>query len=155
MSNPAHTASAETPGGHPAVVESLNHEPSTISLRGIVYFLIWFVIIAILLHLLVWWWFFVRRSAERGTDVSVTAVVQEHRLPPPEPRMQPSEFHETLPRVDLQELMKRDHDTFAKRSPSWIDPKTGAIRIPDEIVNQVVQLPHAQSAATQQTTQQK
>jgi hypothetical protein len=153
MSDPVRTAlaNAGTDGGtSPAgAAESSNHESSTISLRGIVIFTIWFVVAAGVIHALIWWFFVAHRHQERGRDVEVTGIVQTARTPPPEPRLQPSPFHDELPRDDMKAFRKREKEAFANRSPSWVDPKTDEVRIPDEIVNQVTNLPHA-NPTTQQ-----
>ncbi len=155
MSTPAPTASADAHGsaGHTdARAESPNHEPSTINLRGIVIFAVWFVVIGAVIHVMLWLVFKGYLAFERAQDVSVTAVVQEHRLPPPEPRLQRSEFHNTLPREDLQAMEERTKEEFKKRSPPWVDPVSGEIQIPDEVVTKVAALPHASaSPATRQS----
>jgi hypothetical protein len=151
MSDPAHTAlaNAGTPGGTSpsGAVESPNHEPSTISLRGIVIFTVWFVVIGVAIHVMLWLVFKGYLAFEAAQDVSVTAVVQERRLAPPEPRLQRSEFHDTLPREDLEAMENKSKEEFAKRTPSWVDPATDKIRIPDEVVASVARLPHATAAA--------
>jgi hypothetical protein len=121
----------ESPSGEHA--ESPLHERSGIELRGLIRFVIIFVVVAVVVHLLVWWLFVSFRAAV-AQERQITGV-NEQRIAPPEPRLQPSVQHNALPQADLGELHQRELAEFARRG--WVDEKSGEVRVPDEIVAKV------------------
>jgi hypothetical protein len=121
----AHTVSTESP----------LHEGSHIRLRTVIKFVVWFVIVVIAVELIVWSVFVAFRSAV-NQDREITGVT-DARLAPPEPRLQPSVDHNRLPATDLTQMRATEKEAFARRG--WVDEKTGEIRVPEAIVNQVVQ----------------
>jgi hypothetical protein len=122
--------------------ESPLHEGSHIGLRGMIWFFVWFFIIAIVIHLLVYALYRLYLHDAKKQSVPITALRgQVTRSIPPEPRLQPSIDHDALPRVDLDQLHARDLAEFRRRG--WVD-EAGAVRIPQQIVEQVAQM----SAAT-------
>jgi hypothetical protein len=135
-----HTA----PATNSASGESAAHEPDALSVRGILWFVIIFVLANALVLLIVWWMYvgFVDRSVEK--DVVNSALAGEQRFPP-EPRLQPSLGHQDLPQQDLAALHAREQEEFLRRG--WIDKSSGKFEIPATVVAQVSQLPHSEGGA--------
>ena len=131
----AHTESTEAT----AAAESPLHEGSNISLRALIRFVVVFVVALIVIHLLIWGVFVVFRAAV-GQERQITGV-EAARIPPPEPRLQPSVEHNALPAQDLERLREAEREEFARRG--WIDPQTGTIRVPDEIADRIGQMSRA------------
>ena len=106
-------------------------------MRGVLWFVIIFVLANALVLLLVWWMYvgFVDRSVEK--DVVNSALPGEQRFPP-EPRLQPSIGHQDLPQQDLAALHAREQEEFARRG--WIDTSSGKFEIPQDVVAKVGQL---------------
>lgn len=118
-------------------IESPMHEANTIRLRGMLIFLGCFIACAIGIHAGVYWLFAVDRHRAKSENVEITGLRVVRELPP-EPRLQPSVGHGTLPRADLAAM--QEHDRAAFERLHWIDPSTGQVRIPDDIVARVAQL---------------
>jgi hypothetical protein len=119
--------------------ESPLHEPSVIRLRAMIWFFVWFFIVAIVIHVLVYalYRIFVAQAADE--TVPITALSGEvTRSIPPEPRLQPSVHHDTLPRVDMDNLRARDLAEFRRRG--WASEKGEEVIIPQRIIDQVAQL---------------
>jgi hypothetical protein len=117
-------------------VESPLHESSNIRLRTLINFVIGFVLAAVVIHVVVYWVFAGFRAAV-AQPREITGVAAD-RIPPPEPRLEPSIQHNTLPSMDLEQLRAAEHDEFARRG--WVDPQTGQVRVPEKIVNQLAEL---------------
>jgi hypothetical protein len=114
----------------------LGHEPSAISVRGVMWFFVWFFITAVVVYTVAWLMYRTVLREEEAADVlrsAVPGVLQ----PPPEPRLQPSIHHQSLPREDLAAMHERERAEFVNRG--WFDEKTGKVRIPDDIVNAVIE----------------
>jgi len=133
----AHTASTEPPARSPGgEQESPLHESSDIKLRTLIRFAVAFVVVAVLVHIGVWLVFVGFRAAV-AQPREITGVSAEH-IPPPEPRLEPSVQHNTLPSMDLEKLRAAEHDEFARRG--WVDPQTGQVRVPEKIINQLAEM---------------
>ena len=135
----AHTESTEAAAGTESA-ESPMHEGSTISLRALIRFVVVFVAALIAIHLLIWVVFVVFRAAV-GQERQITGV-EAARLPPPEPRLQPSVEHNALPAQDLERLRETEREEFARRG--WIDEQSGKVRVPDDIANRIAQMSRTQ-----------
>ena len=72
--------------------ESAAHEPDALSVRGILWFVIFFVLANLIVLLIVWWMYVGFIHSEARSDVSNSALISEHPKPP-EPRLQPSLGH--------------------------------------------------------------
>jgi hypothetical protein len=117
--------------------ESAAHEPDALSVRGILWFVIIFVLANLIVLLIVWWMYVGFVGDVVKQDEVTSALAGETRLPP-EPRLQPSLGHEELPQQDLTALMKRENVEFARRG--WLDEKTGKFEIPADVVTKVEQM---------------
>jgi hypothetical protein len=129
---------------HEASVESSLHEGSHIRLRGLIKFVIGFVVAGVVIHAIVWWMFILFRDTKDNLGEAVTGVTPQY-IPPPEPRLQPSIAHNALPVQDLVSMREREHAEFSRRG--WVDEKTGAVRIPEQIAAQVAQLSQPKPAS--------
>ena len=120
--------------------ESPLHEPSSIRLRGMIWFFIWFFVGLIALHLVILavYFAYVRDAAKESVPITGLNNEQVTRSIPPEPRLQPSIAHDRLARVDLAELQARDVAEFRRRG--WVDEKSGEVKIPPAIAEQVVKM---------------
>jgi hypothetical protein len=117
--------------------ESHAHEADALAVRGILWFVIIFVIATAIVLLIVWWMYVGFVGDVVKQDEVTSALAGETRLPP-EPRLQPSLGHEELPQQDLTALMKRENVEFARRG--WLDEKTGKFEIPADVVTKVEQM---------------
>ena len=102
-----------------ASAESPLHQASTISLRGLVRFLVAFIAAAAVIHLIVWVVFAALRSGQERKDLPASGAGQMN-LPPPEPRIQPSVGHDALPASDVADMRAKDLAEYRRRG--WIDP---------------------------------
>jgi hypothetical protein len=119
--------------------ESPLHEASTIRLRAMIWFFVWFFVAAVVIHLLILALYYLYLADAKKENVPITALSGDvTRAVPPEPRLQPSIDHDALPRVDMDQLTARDLADF--RARGWVDDKSGAVKIPQQIVDQVVQM---------------
>jgi hypothetical protein len=116
--------------------ESPLHESSNISLRALIIFVIVFVLVAVGVHFVVYKVFEAFRAAV-AQQREITGVGAE-RIPPPEPRLEPSVAHKTLPSQDLERLRAAEQEEFARRG--WVDEKTGEIRVPENIAQQIAEM---------------
>ena len=104
-------------------------DPSDVSFKGVVYFLIGLVISLVIIHFVIGYMFgkltegAQRRDHEIMRTLPVPAVAASHPYFP-EPREQIS------PRLDLQALRAREEAEL--NSYGWIDKKAGVVRIPIE-----------------------
>lgn len=121
---------------HPPSPESLRrgYEVHGVNARGLVIFLICFVLTAVVIH----WGLWVMAKAyarwSRPADVPRSAVPQVS--PFQDPRLQPSEEHPRQPYQDLQDMRDQNRQIFERLG--WqTDPATGTPHIPDDIVSQL------------------
>ena len=117
--------------------ESPLHEHEAIRLRAMIHFFIWFIVVAVIIHVLVWFVYVGYRGQAQRQSVPITGL-SEARIPPPGPRLQPSAAHDRIPRVDMEQLRGRELAEFKRRG--WVDEKTGTVRVPDQIAQQVTQM---------------
>jgi len=129
---PTSTPPAASPGGEQ---ESPLHEGSNIRLAALIWFVIIFVSSAALIHWGIYLVFAGFRAAT-AQEREITGVAAAH-IPPPEPRLQPSLEHNVLPSLDLDQLRAAEREEFARRG--WVDPQTGAIRVPEKIAAQLAE----------------
>ena len=122
---------------HEAPAQSPLHESSNISLRGLIKFGVWFVIVGTVINLTIWLIFVLFRSNENRREEPVSGTISQ-QLPPPQPRLQPSIAHNALPVQDLKAMREREHAEFMRRG--WIEKETGTIRVPEQIATRVAQL---------------
>src|SRR3954463_13611771 len=97
--------------------ESAAHEKDQVSIRGIAYFAIWFVIVAVVVHLLVWVIFrSILHYNEKQYEPVSALFPQPGQSPPPEPRLQPTAIsHERLPWQDTTRMLNREDAEFQRR----------------------------------------
>ena len=130
----SHSTAGATEGG-----ESPLHEASSIRLRAIIVFFVWFFIglVAIKISVYAIYRVFLHEAAK--TSVPITGLVGDvaHSIPP-EPRLQPSLDHKSLPKEDLAAMRERDLAEFRRRG--WVDDKTGEIKIDEKTLAKVLQL---------------
>ena len=112
------------------------YQPETISLRAVWWFVIVFVVFAVLSHVLLWIIYSVFSRSAAQVNLARSAIVEP--VMAPEPRLQPSRGHESVPWQDLEQLNRANLAEFERRG--WLDKQTGRIVIPDSIVQQVRQL---------------
>jgi len=120
-----------------ASAESPLHQPSTIRLRGLVRFLVGFIVIAAAIHFIVWVVFAAFRAEEQRKDLPASGAGQMN-LPPPEPRIQPSLGHDALPVSDVAAMRAQELAEYRRRG--WIDEATGRVRIKPEIADEVIRM---------------
>jgi hypothetical protein len=130
----------------PHASTSRGHESSTVSLRGVIIFVVVFVITAAVLNWLIWILYRAMIAHEERGDEPTSALVSD-RPTPPEPQLQPFGAH-GLPQQDMAALRAMENVEFAKRG--WTDAQTGTVRVPDAILERVVRA----AATTRPTTTQ-
>jgi hypothetical protein len=116
--------------------ESPLHEHEHIRLRAMVHFLVWFVVSVIIVHILIFVCYRVYQNQAKKQNVEITGLT-ETRIPPPEPRLQPSLAHDALPRIDMETLRSREMEDFKRRG--WVS-EGGVVTIPDDVAQRVIQL---------------
>lgn len=123
------------------------HEYRDMNLRGLIWFLVVFILVGVIVHLIVWISF---------RNVAHTAISEDPRPSPlatgpgqpPEPILQPTQnYHEKQPWQDLQEMHERENARL--NNYAWVDQKAGVVQIPiDRAMDLVVErgLPTARPA---------
>lgn len=123
---------------HTPEVESPLHEPEHIRLRGMVKFVVWFVVVLIVVHIFIYAVYQLYQGEARAQTNEITGL-SEARIAPREPRLQPSIERNNVPRLDLDQMRRRDIEEFKRRG--WIvDEKTGEVRVPDKVIQQITAL---------------
>jgi hypothetical protein len=140
------------PTEHHAGGASRGHEPSGVSLRGVIAFVVIFVITSAVLSVLLWVVYRAMMEREVKTEAPISALVAD-RIPPPLPRLQPSPYdpYHRLPKQDMDELRATEHQEFARRG--WVDAATGDVRVPDTILDRITPTRTPTTAASATTTQ--
>jgi len=117
--------------------ETHAHEADALGVRGILWFVGFFIVITVLIQVAVWWLYvgYVHHSV--GKDQATSALAGQQRLAP-EPRLQPSLGHEQTPRDELLSIRHREDAEFVRRG--WMDAKTGAFALPPDLLERVSQL---------------
>jgi hypothetical protein len=123
------------------------HQASTVSLRGVIIFVVVFVITGVVLNWLIWILYRAMIAHEERRDEPTSALVSD-RPAPPEPQLQPFGAH-GLPQQDMAALRAMENLEFALRG--WIDATTGTVRVPDDVLGKVIRA----SATTAPTTTQQ
>jgi hypothetical protein len=113
----------------------LGHEPSTISVRAVLWFFVIFIGSGIIIHVIVYVMYKQLVKYEVSQNVPRSAL-KEIEIVPPEPRLQPSiKHHESTESEDLAAMRGRENLDFVNRG--WISKETRQFRIPDDIVQAV------------------
>jgi hypothetical protein len=120
-----------------STAESNKHEGTTISLRGVIWFVVIFIACAIVIHIGLWVMYRAFLARDAQMDVKNSALIADRAIAP-EPRLQPSVGHDALPKQDLMNLRAHEDAEFEKRG--WTRGPDGNLQIPDAIVTKVVQL---------------
>lgn len=112
------------------------YEPPDISVKGLLVFLVIFLVMAVVIHVGIWFLneslLHRRRNAEAVK--SAVPVVQQFATPD----VQPTETHNQMPWQDLADLRHAEASRFQQLG--WkADGKTGSAVIPDSIVTQLAQ----------------
>jgi hypothetical protein len=114
----------------------LGHEPSTVSVRGIAWFLVIFSAFVAVVLVLVLLLYRGLEKYEQSQNVERSAVARAVEVHPPEPRLQPTmHWHETTEPEDLALMRGRENLEFVQRG--WINKETGEFRVPDDVINAV------------------
>ncbi len=110
------------------------YERSEVSVRGLMIFLVIFLVSAVVIHAGVWILAEYYLAQPRAADVVTSAATPPERFPPP--NLQPIEKHNELPWQDLADLRREKGLIFDELG--WTtDPTTRQPRIPDDIVNKL------------------
>jgi hypothetical protein len=126
--------------------ESPLHEGSAIRLRGMIVFFVWFTISMIVIHILLLGLYKLYVNQAKQSDVRITELSGEvTQTVPPEPRLQPSRSHDTMPAVDMAKMNERDLGEFRRRG--WVD-EAGEVAIPSQVVQQVMTMSQATTRRT-------
>jgi hypothetical protein len=115
--------------------ESSLHESSNIALRPIIKFTIWFVIGLVIVHVIILSIFFAFRSAA-AQERQITGV-DAPRIPPPQPRLEPSIDHNRLPADDLRDLRARETEELKARKLLDADGKPMWTDHPDDLIRRI------------------
>jgi len=116
----------------------LGHEPSTVSIKGLAWFFVYFFTFGAMVHVLIWIMYTQMVKYEEAQNVPRSALTTSVR-PPPEPRLQPTkDAHERTEPEDLAVMRGRENLEFVRRG--WIDRETGQFRIPENVVSEVAKL---------------
>jgi hypothetical protein len=115
----------------------IGHEPSTVSVKGLMWFFVVFFSSGAVIFLLVWVMYRQMVKGQEAMDLPRSALVSV-KVYPPEPRLQPTKtYHERTEPEDLALMNGRDNLEFVRRG--WINKENGEFRIPDDVVNAVAQ----------------
>lgn len=115
---------------------ALGHEPSTVSVRGVSWFFVWFFGFAAVVHVLIWIMYREMVKYEDAQSVQRSAITSVD-VHPPEPLLQPTRrWHEYSETDDLALLRGRENLEFIRRG--WINSETGEFKISDEAVAAVL-----------------
>lgn len=99
------------------------HETRDASMRGILIFVIGFIVTGAVIHGLLWLTLKQFASDPREVDVPLSAVQSPTDLPPGAPPLQPRQDRDQGPRTDLVEMKRREDAVFTQLG--WkIDPQT-------------------------------
>ena len=116
------------------------YELSTVSVRGLIYFVIGLIIVAALVHAGIW---FLLRTYEKVyhqySRPGSAVVDKQTRLPlPPPPRLQPNPGSTNVPEADLQLMYSKEDELFTRMG--WrINPQTHVpVEIPQSAIDQVI-----------------
>src|SRR5690349_4143803 len=113
----------------------LGHEPSTVSVRGVLWFFIVFFVFGAVVHVIIYVMYHQLVKYVESQNVQRSALVSA-QMYPPEPRLQPTRLHhETTEVEDLQLLRGRDNIEMVERG--WIDRESGEFRIPQNLIDQI------------------
>jgi hypothetical protein len=126
-------------------VHEVGYDRSPITLKGIVWFVVIFVVFGVAAHILMW---FVYTHYDRNREeqnVSQSALMSQNVITPP-PRLQPSPGDDATPAKDMADLRARELAEFKRRG--WLDEKTATVVIPDTIAQQVIQMSAQQKGQT-------
>jgi len=108
------------------------YEPSDVNVRGLLIFVIIFVVGAVVIQAGLWGLLKFYNSLPRTADAVTSAAPIQERFPAP--NLQPIEKHNQLPWQDLADLQHEKGMIFD--ALGWtIDPDTKEPRIPEQIVN--------------------
>ena len=110
------------------------YELSDAGTRGLLMFVIYFILTAIVLHLLLWFLLKHYVSIPRAVDVPKSSVPAIDRFTGP--NLQPSIEDNRLPQQDMRRLRETEAALFNRMG--WkTDPQTGNPTIPQDIVDQL------------------
>jgi hypothetical protein len=113
----------------------LGHEPSTVSVKGVVWFFIVFFAFAAVVHVIIYVLYDQLVKYEESQNVARSALTASSEVHPPEPRLQPTRiWHETTEPEDLALMHGQENLEFVKRG--WITD-AGDFRVPDDVINKV------------------
>jgi len=112
--------------------ESPLHEGSNIPLRPMIKFTIGFVVVLVVVHVVILSIFFAFRSAA-AQERQITGV-EEARIVPPPPRLQPSVDHNELPVNDLRAM--HAHETEVLKLRGLLDEE-GKPQFSEALVKQI------------------
>jgi hypothetical protein len=114
----------------------LGHEPSTISVRGMLWFFIVFIASVAVIHVIVYVTYKQMVKYEHAQNIQRSVIDAGELLIPPEPRLQPSiKHHESTEPEDLAAMRGREYLEFVRRG---IIHENGEFRFPDDVLQSVV-----------------
>jgi len=130
---------------HPELAEhpEVDYERSTISVRGVAWFVGIFIAFGIASQILLWVIYSGLHRRVGETNVSASALMEE-TVKTPQPRLQPSPGDDAMPWQDLKAMQVRELEEFRQRG--WVDEKSGNVVIPEAVVEQVKGMSSAKSA---------
>jgi len=123
-------SSSESHGGNGQVdPEALRrgHEYHDVSVRGIGWFVFYFVLGMAVIQVAVWFGLRVYYRHVVAGEIPRSALAPQ-QVSPPAPQLQPSVSHETLPYQDMQALRAKFDNEL--HSYAWVDRSKGLVRIP-------------------------
>jgi hypothetical protein len=121
------------------------YEAADVSVRGLLWFVVIFLLTAAVLHTALWFLLKHYVSVPRVVDAPRSSVPSVTRFI--EPNLQPSPNHNALPREDLAQLRWDEAKRFEQLG--WnVESDTHSAHIPDSIVAQLV-LRYSTAATTQ------
>jgi hypothetical protein len=125
----------------------LGHEPSTVSIKGVIWFLIGLVLTMAATFAFIWvvWHFLTIQQRESDAPNTSLAVVNQVPQGPP---LQPSIVHDHVEHEDLDAMHDRENQQFSKMGWTLSD---GRVRVSDNIASQVIQLTKEKGPATAPT----
>lgn len=115
------------PHAPPSREPAKHYETREVSVKGIVWFVAGFILTAAVLNLLLWWLMGVLTAWQSAAERPISPVADRNPTFP-DPQLQPSPGHLTVPWQDLAQLRSQEENTL--HSYGWVNRQQGLVRIP-------------------------
>ncbi len=133
-----------------AIALRQGYEPPDLNVKGLLVFLIIFLLMAVVIHVGIWFLNEYLSGRPRDADAVKSAVPVVRQFSRPD--VQPTESHNQMPWQDMADLRHAEAARFEQLG--WkSDPATGSAVIPDSIVSRLAERYKAKGPAAPAATQ--